>query len=132
MALLNSGMMRVSGRLAANEPGLVKASVLEGQGIELLPSAAASGEPNTGMLIPVLPELIGADIPVRLVHAGRNSSIRKCTSSLIAPMKSCSGKCPRPTAWKQTGRSEAYINDREASLTLLVVPSSCEATDDIA
>lgn len=119
MALLNSSMMRVSGLLAANEPGLVKASVLEGQGNALLPSTAASGELNTGMLIPILPE-------------GRNSSIRKCTSSLIAPMKSCSGKCPRPTAWKQTGRSETYINDREASLTLLVVPSSCEATDDIA
>lgn len=71
MALLNSGMMRVSGRLAANEPGLVKASVLEGQGIALLRSAVASGELNTGMLIPVLPELIGADIPVSLVHADR-------------------------------------------------------------
>lgn len=71
MALLNGGAIRVSGRLAANEPGVAKASDLEGQGIAFLPSAAASGELNTGMLTPVLPELIGADIPVRLVHAGR-------------------------------------------------------------
>ncbi|MBG6142504.1 DNA-binding transcriptional LysR family regulator [Labrenzia sp. EL_142] len=102
MALLNGGAIRVSGRLTANEPGVAKASDLEGQGIAFLPSAAATGELNTGMLTPVLPELIGADIPVRLVHAGRNSSIRKCTSSLIAQMKSCSGKYPCPKVWKQT------------------------------
>lgn len=65
MALLNGGAIRVSGRLTANEPGVAKASVLEGQGIAHLPSAAASGELKTGMLTPVLPELIGADIPSR-------------------------------------------------------------------
>ncbi|WP_172670682.1 LysR family transcriptional regulator [Labrenzia sp. DG1229] len=69
--LLNGGTIPVSGRLAANEPGLVKASVLEGQGIALLPSAVAAGELSAGLLVPVLPDLIGADIPVSLVHADR-------------------------------------------------------------
>ena len=69
--LLTGGTVPVSGRLAANELDLVKTSAVEGHGIALLPSAAAADELESGQLVPVLPELIGAEIPVSLVYADR-------------------------------------------------------------
>lgn len=69
--LWNGDQIEVSGRLAANEIGLVKAAVLDGQGIALLPTAVISDELKNELLVPVLPDEIGAEIPVSLVYADR-------------------------------------------------------------
>jgi DNA-binding transcriptional LysR family regulator len=61
----------VSGRLAANEIDLIKASVLADHGIALLPSALVAPELKARRLLPVLPEQVGADIPISLVYADR-------------------------------------------------------------
>lgn len=69
--LLNGGSVQVSGRLAANELDLLKTSAVEGHGIALLPSAVAAAELEAGQLVPVLPDLVGAEIPISLVYADR-------------------------------------------------------------
>jgi len=69
--LLDGGTVSVSGRLAANELDLVKASALEGHGIALLPTAVAAKELEAGLLVPVLSGSVGAEIPVSLVYADR-------------------------------------------------------------
>jgi DNA-binding transcriptional LysR family regulator len=69
--LLNGGTIAVGGRLSANEIGLVMTAALEGIGIALLPSAVAAQHFKNGNLVPILTEIVGAEIPVSLVYADR-------------------------------------------------------------
>jgi DNA-binding transcriptional LysR family regulator len=69
--LLNGSNIAVGGRLSANEIGLVMTAALEGIGIALLPSAVAAQHFQNGSLIPVLTEIVGAEIPVNLVYVDR-------------------------------------------------------------
>ena len=69
--LMNGKIVQITGRLAANEVALIKASVLAGHGIALLPSAIVATEFKSRQLLPVIADQIGAEIPISLVHADR-------------------------------------------------------------
>ncbi len=69
--LLDGGTVVVSGRLAANDIGIVKASALDSHGIALLPTAVIASELKQGVLVPVLADTVGAELPISLVYADR-------------------------------------------------------------
>ncbi|MEP0943113.1 MAG: LysR family transcriptional regulator [Rhizobiaceae bacterium] len=69
--LWNGKSVSVSGRLATNELHLIKASLMAGHGLALLPSAIIAKELTTNRVQPVLPDQIGAEIPISLVYADR-------------------------------------------------------------
>lgn len=69
--LLDGGAVSVSGRLAANDIGLVRSSVLKHHGIALLPSAVIATDIKSNAVVPVLPNAVGAELPISLVYADR-------------------------------------------------------------
>jgi len=69
--LWNGGHVSVAGRLSANEVALLHEAALDGLGLALMPSAVAAESLYAGRLTPVLPNEIGAEIPVSLVHTDR-------------------------------------------------------------
>lgn len=61
----------VGGRLSANEIALIREAALDGLGVALLATAIVAEDLSTRRLVPVLPDVIGAEIPVSLVYADR-------------------------------------------------------------
>lgn len=94
--LWNGDQISVSGRLAANEIGLVKAAVLKGQGVALLPTAIISDELSSGSLLPVLPNEIGTEIPISLVYADREFVDPKVRIFVDRAAKAIAREMPKP------------------------------------
>lgn len=94
--LWNGDQIEVSGRLAANEIELIKAAVLEGQGVALLPTAIISDELSSGMLASVLPDEIGAEIPISLVYADREFIDPKVRIFVDRAAKAIAREMPKP------------------------------------
>lgn len=94
--LHDGGTIEISGRLAANELDLIKASALEGNGIALLPTAVVSEELARGFLEPVLPDLVGAQIPISLVYADREFIDPKVRIFVDRASKAMRTEMPKP------------------------------------
>ncbi len=69
--LLNGKQFDVQGRFTANEPDLMHFAAKEGLGCALLPSSMVSKDLKTNTLAALLPEIVGAEIPLHLVFADR-------------------------------------------------------------
>jgi len=94
--LWNGKSVSVSGRLAANEIGTIKASAVQGQGIALLPSATVAKELNSKSLISVLPGEIGSELPISLVYVEREFLDPKIRLFVDRAAKTISEKMPKP------------------------------------
>jgi DNA-binding transcriptional LysR family regulator len=62
----------VSGRLASNDPALLLVAALAGDGIALLPRLIAGPALDDGRLVPVLPDVIGAERWLSAVYVERS------------------------------------------------------------
>ena len=94
--LMDGTRLNIGGRLAANEIDLVKAAVLKDQGAALLPTAIISQELATGALVPILPDKIGAEIPISLVYADREFIDPKVRIFVDRAAKAISQEMPKP------------------------------------
>ena len=69
--LLNGGTVSVSGRLSANEIGLIREAAIDGLGCALVASAVVAEDTRSGHLVPLLLDQVGAELPISLVYADR-------------------------------------------------------------
>ncbi len=97
--LLNGGDIPISGRLSANEVELVLNATLKGIGIALLPSAIVSSHLRKGTLVAVLPDEVGAEIPVNLVYADREFVDPKIRTFVDRAVTVISSEMPAPHAF---------------------------------
>lgn len=67
----NGGKISVSGRLSANEIGLIREAAVEGLGCALIASAIVVEDVRVGRLVPLLLDQVGGDLPISLVYADR-------------------------------------------------------------
>lgn len=65
------GTVRVGGRLAGNHIGLMRAAARGDLGLALLPSGVIASDLDTGGLVAVLEDTVGADTPVNIVYTDR-------------------------------------------------------------
>ncbi len=69
--LWDGGQVNVRGRLSANEIDLIRQAAKDGLGLALLASAIVADDIEAGLLVPVLMQDVGAEIPISLVYADR-------------------------------------------------------------
>ena len=65
------GTVRVAGRLAGNDIGMMRAAARDDLGLALLPSGPIVSDLKAGRLVAVLEDIVGADIPANIVYADR-------------------------------------------------------------
>ena len=65
------GTVRVGGRLAGNDIGLMRAAARDDLGLALLASGLIASDLEAGRLVAVLEDTVGADTPVSIVYADR-------------------------------------------------------------
>ena len=94
--LWNGKQVAVSGRLATNEIDLIRSAALAGHGIALLPSAVVADELTSKQLLPVLPDAVGAEIPISLVYADREFVDPKVRLFVDRAAKVMGNVMPRP------------------------------------
>ncbi|MGR3679031.1 MAG: LysR family transcriptional regulator [Paracoccaceae bacterium] len=94
--LLDGGKVAVNGRMAANEIELLIHACLSGLGIGLLPSALAAEHIETGDLQIVLPDKVGAEIPMSLVYADREFIDPKVRVFVDRAVESIRREMPQP------------------------------------
>ncbi len=98
--LLAGGSVRISGRLAANEIDLTRKAAIDGLGLALLPSAVAAEDLKSGQLVPVLQDIVGAEIPISLVYADRDYIEPKVRVFVDRAVKVISEEMPKPYSRK--------------------------------
>lgn len=101
--LLEGGFVRVKGRLAANEIGLMRQAALDGLGLALLPSAIIAEELHDTRLIAILMDQVGAELPVSLVFADREFVDPKIREFVDRAVQAIASEMPRPFAFPKTG-----------------------------
>ena len=94
--LMAGGGIPVRGRFATNEIELVRAATMSELGIALLPSALIAGDLETGKLVGVLTEEVGAELPVSLVYADRDFFDPKVRMFVDRAVKVISEEMPKP------------------------------------
>ena len=65
------GTVRVGGRLAGNDIGLIRTAARDDLGLALLASGLIASDLEEGRLVAVLEDIVGADTPVNIVYADR-------------------------------------------------------------
>ncbi len=65
------GTVPVGGRLAGNAVSLARAAALAGLGLALLPERMVRADIEEGLLVAVLEDVVGGDLPVSVVYADR-------------------------------------------------------------
>ena len=92
----DGGIVRVGGRMAANEVELVRQAALDGIGLALLPSALVADDIKAGALTPVLTAEIGADLPISIVYADRDYIDAKVRQFVDRAAKVITQQMPKP------------------------------------
>ena len=94
--LRSGGKVRVTGWLAGNDIGLMRAAARDDLGLALLPSGFIASDLEEGRLLAVLEDTVGADTPVSIVYADReyiepkvrvfvNQAVQVLAATLPAP-----------------------------------------------
>ncbi|MDE0694909.1 MAG: LysR family transcriptional regulator [Boseongicola sp.] len=100
------GTVPVAGRFSANEIEHIREAAIEGIGCALIASAVVAEDIETGRLVPILEDEVGAELPVSLVYADREFIDPKVREFVDRAVRVIASDLPSPLGLRERRASE--------------------------